>query len=205
MLPELERYSAFRPYRVLGAPSRSPSVGRDPTNLAPIFPGWNVWEVSQKLDLDFDPLFIGVSRDRRLRVWVEDQVKRSPAVDTGDSLQLKGDQVDILAGVPPALRIAATKEDVPGDPMLLDGESSLRTVRFFNRGASGSIPWPHDDDYILDRVYIPDPKVPETAAPPPKTTVQQVVDPTLGGLEAVVKIALGVAAVALVAAVVSKK
>ena len=180
-------------------------VGRDETNLTPIFPGWNVWAVDQKIDLDFDPMMVRVSRDRRLKIWVEDSVKRSASVDTGDALLLKGEQVDILGGIPAGLKVAATKENVPGDPMLLDGESNLRVVRFFNRGAPGSISWPHDDDYILDQVYIPDPRVPETSAPPPKTTVQAVVKPIGEGIEDVVKIALGIAAVAIVAAVVVKK
>ena len=174
-------------------------------NLAPIFKGWNLWLVNQKLSLDIDPMMVGVSRDRRLRVWVEDEVKRGPGVDTGDIVRLKGDQVDVLASVPAALRIAATKEQVPGPPMLLDGESELRVVRFFNRGLESSIPWPHDGDYILDRVYVPDPKIPETGAPPPKTTVENVVKPVGEGIERVLMLALGVATVALVASVVMKK
>ena len=180
-------------------------VGRGDTNLAPIFPGWNVWSVNQKIDMDFDPMMVGVSRDRRLKVWVEDNIKRSASVDTGDALLLKGDQVDILASVPGALKIAATKENVPGDPMLLDGESSIRVVRFFNRGNPGSIPWPHDDDYVLDRVYIPDSKVPETSAPPPRTTTESVVRPVINATETVVKVALGVAAIAIVLAIVPRK
>lgn len=138
--------------------------------LAPVFEGWNVWAVDQLDDLSFDPLDIGLDRDRRLRIWVEDQVRlNAPGTSVADPLDLKGSQVQIIAGDNVTdLVIAQSKEQVPGPPMLLDGANERRIVRFFNHGAASSLPWPHDSDYILDAVYKPDPKASETAGPAPR-------------------------------------
>ena len=138
--------------------------------LAPVFKGWNVWAVDQVKDLDFTVLGICVSRDRQLQVWVEDHVRLdAPGTDVADPLDLKGSQVQILAGDAPAgLKVFRRKEQVPGDVMLVNGESDLRLVRFFNRGQASSLPWPHDDNYILDAVYQPDPGQSITSGPPPR-------------------------------------
>ena len=138
--------------------------------LAPVFKGWNVWAVDQVKDLDFTVLGFGVSRDRQLQVWVEDHVRiDAPGTDVADPLDLKGSQVQILAGDAPAgLKSFRRKEQVPGEVMLLNGASDRRIVRFFNRGVASSLPWPHDDNYLLDEVYQPDEKQSITSGPPPR-------------------------------------
>jgi len=138
--------------------------------LAPVFRGWNVWAVYQVKDLDFTLLGMGVSRDRQLQVWVEDHVRLdAPGTDVADPLDLKGSQVQILAGDSPAgLKSFRRKEQVPGDVMLLDGEADRRVVRFYNRGDASALPWPHDDNYLLDEVYQPDEKQSITSGPAPR-------------------------------------
>lgn len=127
--------------------------------MAPVFEGWNVWAVYQKTDLDFEPLMLGLSRDRRLRIWVEDNVRlNAPGTDVADPIDVKGSQVQIIAGdAPSGLKSAARKEQVPGDVMLLEGDNERRVVRFFNHGKASALPWPHDSNYLLDEVYQPDP------------------------------------------------
>src|SRR3954466_756227 len=104
--------------------------------MAPVFEGWNVWAVYQKTDLDFEWLMVEVDRDRRLRFWVEDQVRlNAPGTDVSDPIDLKGSQVHIIAGeAPEGLASARRKEQVPGAPMLLEGANERRVVRFFNHG-----------------------------------------------------------------------
>jgi len=140
-----------------------------PTDFAPVFPGWNVWAVWQKNDLDFDPMMIGVAPERQLRIWVEDEVRlHAGGADVADPVKLKGDQVEILDGPPVGLPAAATKEGVGGESaLLLDGPPTLRYVRFFNHGTASKLPWPHDSDFLLDTVFRPDPGAPATSGEPP--------------------------------------
>jgi hypothetical protein len=51
----------------------------DTAGFAPVFAGWNVWNVAQRRDLSFDPLMIGVDRDRRLRSGSRTQCVSAPA------------------------------------------------------------------------------------------------------------------------------
>lgn len=141
--------------------------------MAPVFQGWNVWGVWQSRDLSFDPLMVGVSRDSRLRIWVEDHVRLEAAgTEVADPIMLKGDQIQILNGRP-NLAIEKRKEELPGDTVpVLDPQSEppdLRYVRFFNRGQASFLPWPHDGDYLLEEVLRPDPNNPVTAGPGPGT------------------------------------
>lgn len=142
------------------------------TDFAPVFPGWNVWTVYQVKDLnDTNPLFWGLDRDRRLRIWVEDAIRLgAPGTTVADPADLKGGQIEILPSVPKDLATTARKEDVGGSSaMVVDGPADLRTVRFFNRGAKGQLVWPHDDNYLLNEVLTPSPTSPATSSAPPTT------------------------------------
>ncbi len=139
-----------------------------PTDFAPIFKGWNVWSVWAKDDLDFEFLMVGVSDERRLRIWVEDEVRTHlGSADVDDPIDLKGSQVEILHGPPEGLEPAAIKDKVSGPIMLLDGKATLHYVRFFNRGNEGKISWPHDLNFLLDTVYQPSETSPVTQGPAP--------------------------------------
>jgi len=142
------------------------------TDFAPVFPGWNVWTVYQVKDLnDTNPLFWGLDRDRRLRIWVEDAIRLgAPSTRVADPADLKGGQIEILPSKPAELKTNARKEDVGGSSaMLVDGPAELRVVRFFNRGEQGQLTWPHDDNYLLNEVLTPSPSSPATSSAPPKT------------------------------------
>lgn len=140
------------------------------SDFAPVFVGWNVWAVYQVQDLDFNPLMWGVDRDRQLRLWVEDSVRLgAPGAIVADPIDLKGGQVEILPGAPEGLTVEARKEQVSGPAMLVDGPAELRFVRFYNRGQASRLVWPHNNNYLLDRVYTPKPTAPATQGPPPTT------------------------------------
>jgi hypothetical protein len=144
------------------------AAGRDPS-LAHVFKGWNVWAVDQVDDLPVltNPMMWGVSRDDQLRIWVEDQVRlHAQGASVADPIDLKGSHVEILAGPPAGLAVEQKKEDVPGDvPLMTGGPAALRYVRFFNRGEESDLPWPHDDDYLLDRTFTPSASSPATSGP----------------------------------------
>lgn len=171
----------------------------DDRAFAPVFKGWNVWVVAQKNDLGFDPLMVGVSRDRQLRIWVEDQVRENAGgAELGDPVALKGSQVEILPARPTGLRSAQNKDQVPGDALFLEGAAELRIVRFFNRGAPARLVWPHDDDYLLDEVMQPDERNPTTSGPPPKTVTEDVIEPIKDvGTDVLVAVGVGVGALLL--------
>lgn len=166
----------------------------DDRAFAPVFKGWNVWVVAQKNDLGFDPLMVGVSRDRQLRIWVEDEIRlKAGGAELADSLALKGSQVEILPARPTGLRSAQNKDQVPGETALvLDGPAELRVVRFFNRGAPARLVWPHDDDYLLDEVLQPDEKNPATSGAPPKTITSDVTEPIKEAAGTVLAVGAGV-------------
>jgi hypothetical protein len=129
---------------------------------AQVFKGWNVWAVLRKNDLSLDPLMVGVSDDRRLRIWVESAADAAPGVavaDPANPFALRGGQVEMLQsaeGLEPAAEAAS---EMPGQiPLLFGDEPSTRLfVRFFNRGKESVTPWPHDSDFFLDTIYQPDP------------------------------------------------
>lgn len=168
----------------------------DPT-FAPVFKGWNVWAVHQVQDLDFSIPMVGVSRDRQLRIWVEDAVRLgAPGADVADALDLKGSQIEI---VPSSSGLATfrRKEQVPGPAMVVETQDQppeLRFVRFFNRGNEGRVVWPHDDNYLLDTVFQPDPKNELTAGPAPKTIADTTTGPVKDAVVDVAKTALWIAA-----------
>jgi hypothetical protein len=178
--------------------------------LVPIFKGWNVWQVWQVKDLDFSPLMVGVSRDTQLRIWVEDAVRLGDSnVEVADPIDFKGSHVEILVAPPTGLAVAKaddgtplTKDHLPGDPLLVETQDEapeLRSVRFFNRGPEGRIVWPHDDNYLLDAVFQPDPKNPLTAGPGPRTIGETVKKPVTDAALDVGLIAAGVAVAAVLA------
>jgi hypothetical protein len=155
--------------------------------IIPIFPGWNVWSLWQVNDLDFSVMNIGVTEERQLRIWVEDQIRdKAGAAEVADPVALKGSQIQMLPSLPTGLRLMMRKEQVQGcegdgcagPTMVVDGPATLKTVRFFNRSNSQtSMPWPHDDNYLVDSVYIPNVDNIITAGPGPGT----VLDPLTKG------------------------
>lgn len=133
--------------------------------FAPIFPGWNVWRVYQVKDLPFSLMMVGVSPERQLKIWVEDEVRLHSAADVADPLDLKGSQVEIIQGAP-GLSVAMGREQVPSmRDVLLSGPAELYTVRFFNKGGNTQLAWPHDDSYLLDQVLEPKADNPATSGP----------------------------------------
>lgn len=146
--------------------------------FAPVFAGWNVWSVYQTLNLDFSILMVGLSRDSRLKIWVEDQVRLyAPDTAVADPVDLKGSQVQIVRGRP-TLPVLTRKEDVPGT-LLVDGPAELRYVRFFNRGKESKLLWPHDDNYLVNEVFRPSVSDPLTSGGGPLTTTQNITKPIL--------------------------
>ncbi len=145
------------------------------TDFLTVFPGWNVWDVYQVNDLPFSLIMVGVSPERQLRIWVEDAVRLgAPGALVADSVDLKGGQVEILNGLPTGLQVSERKEQVSGPVMLVSGPATLKTVRFFNRGDKATMAWPHDDSYLLDKVYTPSPTNPATSGPGPTTIANTV-------------------------------
>lgn len=138
--------------------------------MVPVFPKWNVWAVWAADDLTFDATMIGVSADRRLRIFVEDTASAVPGVEVADPMNpaaLKGAQVELMTSAG-TLAALGRKEQVPGPAMLLPGPAKLRFVRFYNRGEGGVLPsWPHTDNFLLDAVYFPEEDDPITGGPPP--------------------------------------
>jgi hypothetical protein len=139
--------------------------------FAPIFHGWNVWDVFAKNDLDTEISGIGLTPDRRLRIWVENSVTDgAPAAAVNDPAnpgKLVGDMVELVQSAG-KLEAAARKESVPR-ALLLDGPATSHTVRFFNRAADTALSWPHNDNFLLDVVYQPSAASPLTNAPEPGT------------------------------------
>lgn len=150
------------------------------TEFADVFPGWNVWAVYQSKDLDFGLQWVGVSRDDRLRIWVEDELRlNAPGAEVADPYAFKGSQIQILPGPPRGLDIFSRKEDVPGPAMTIDSPVEVRYVRFFNRGPEARLVWPHDKgdkNYLLNVVYKPSASAPVTQGPGPATTTSDLGD-----------------------------
>lgn len=158
------------------------------TGFAPIFPGWNVWQVWQVKDLPFSISMIGVSPERQLRIWVEDEVRLHSAADVADSIDLKGGQVQVIPGGDQGLATLMRKEQVPdGATFLVDGPANLFTVRFFNRGGQTAIAWPHDSSYLLDAVLGPDPNNSATSGPAPTKIAQTVGEGVIAPVTDVIK------------------
>lgn len=166
---------------------------------ATVFKGWNVWAVLRKNSLSFSPLMVGVSDDRRLRIWVEAAADAAPGVavsDPANPFNLKGGQVEILQSPEGLEAFNEASSELPGQVPLLFGDapSTRMFVRFYNRGVEAVTPWPHDDDFFLDTTYTPDPNNPLTNGPAPGTLAGTVTDVSdkVGSTLKVVAIVAGV-------------
>lgn len=147
-----------------------------PAGFAPIFAGWNVWSVWQKNDLDTEIGSIGLSDERRLRVWVEDTADAASGAQLHDPLNpsakhFDGDEVDVLPG-PAGLSVAVDRSSVPVGIPPLQGAVTLRFVRFFNRGLATVLPWPNSSNYLLETVYQPSASNTATNAPAPTSATE---------------------------------
>ncbi len=160
-----------------------------PPGFVPVFQGWNVWDVWQADDPDTSILgaiwTAGESPERLLRVWVEDQLRDNApgaaVADPANPAALSGAQVQPIPSVktvpvsgPDGLSVAATRADIPelAGAMQLgvnDSKATLHTVRFYNRGSVTTMPWPHDQNFLVDRAYTPSPSNPVTGSPQPSS------------------------------------
>jgi hypothetical protein len=172
-----------------------------PAGMVEVFAGWNVWAVLAKDDLDFEAMMVGLSPDRRLRIWVEeaaDKVPGSAIADSANPMVLKGSQVEIIQapeGLEPAQERAS---EMPGSTLNFDPKHTRKFVRFYNRGAAGVTPWPRNENFFLDTAYEPDASNPITGAPAPSSlggAVTGAVEATGSTLKIVLGVALGVAVV----------
>jgi len=168
-------------------------------NFAPVFAGWNVWDVWQVDDLgDLNPMNLGLSHERRLRIWVEDELRLHAAgAIVADPADLKGEQVEVLSGQVEGLRVAKRREELPGELPLLEDKATLWTVRFFNRGAPSRLAWPFDDEYMLDEILVPDDSNPATSGPAPKLMLSELGDVAGDVAGTAAKAALGIGAIVL--------
>jgi hypothetical protein len=164
-----------------GALARVGDTPAAPAGFAPIFPEWNVWQFwgSEEPNQGLSGLIFntGLSLQRQAQIWAEDTIKEAPGVAVADPLNpaaLKGDQIQIL---PNAGTLSVLLNRAEGAPLLagaqqLGDEGSkaiLYTVRFWNRGTPGLMPWPHDENYLLENVFQPDPANPLTSGPAPSS------------------------------------
>lgn len=125
--------------------------------LAPIIPGWNVWDVFQA-QAPIDPL--PGSLDQQLATWV-----RTVA-------ELPDDQPIAVVSNAAAGQVLVTRSSFPtlaGPPLLGASDSAVvkRTIAFENAGPRLTVAWPHDMNTILDAVYIPAPALPNQPSTPP--------------------------------------
>lgn len=186
-----------------------------PAGFAPVFAGWNVWDVWQADDPDQSVLgsiwTAGESQDRLLRVWVENELSdNAPGVAVADPLNpaaLKGDQVQTIPSAA-GLTQEATRASIPelagalqlGTPT---STAHVHTVRFYNRGAASVLPWPHDQNFVVDAVYTPSTTNPITSAPAPSSLAGTASSAAAGLGHVAEVLAWGAGAIA-VAVVVSK-
>jgi hypothetical protein len=168
--------------RALALLASAPRVGETPAaGFAPIFPEWNVWQVwgSDEPNQGLSGLIFntGLSLERQLQIWVENAIEEgAPGVAVADPLNpaaLRGDQIQLLpnAGTLAVLVNRASAPSLAGALQLGDTDSKaiLYTVRFYNRGTAGLLPWPHDENYVLENVFQPDPANPLTSGPAPSS------------------------------------
>ncbi len=155
-----------------------------PAGFAPVFAGWNVWDVYQADSPDEGVLgtiwHAGIDEDSLLRLWVENQIENNaPGANVSDPLNpdpehFRGDEIKIIPNAGTLTR-AAVRDSVPalaGAQQLGTGSSTarLRTVRFYNRGAQTTMAWPHDQNFLVDAVFQPDAGNAITNSPAPSTT-----------------------------------
>lgn len=164
----------------IGDPAPAPASAT-PAGFAPIFNGWNVWDLWVADDPDTSILTdlwnAGESPERVMRVWVENTIEENaPGVaiaDPANPAALRGDQIQPIPRVT-GLAIAASRADIPalaGPEQVgkTGSTATLHTVRFWNRGAQTVMPWPHDTNFLLDAVYTPSATNPVTNAPQPSS------------------------------------
>ena len=189
-----------------------------PAGLAPVFAGWNVWDLYQTTDPDESILgkiwHAGIAPDQLAKLWVENQIeKNAPGADVSDPLNpnpehFRGDEIQILPAKPTGLAIAAGRESAGlGGTQHLGtedaaGEPIFRSVRFYNRGAAAVMPWPHDANFLVDVVYQPSTTNPLTNSAPPSTAGGALKDAAEAAARAlndvVTVVAWGAGAVALI-------
>jgi hypothetical protein len=187
-----------------------------PAGFAPVFAGWNVWDVWQADDPDQGVLgaiwYAGVSEDQLLKLWVESYVeKNAPGANVSDPLNpdpthYKGDEIQIIPK-PTGLAIASARESAGLGGTLQEGNKGstarLVSVRFYNRGSASVVPWPHDQNFLVDAVYTPSTTNPITDSAAP-TTVGAAVAAAGQGLGEVVKVVAIVGGAIVAAILVSK-
>jgi hypothetical protein len=182
-----------------------------PAGFAPVFAGWNVWDVWQADDPTFSIMNAGLSLDRQLQIWVENEIKDNAngaaVADPANPAALRGDQIQLIPKVLD-LTPVATRGSIPELAGALNVGSSgskatLRTVRFFNRGTDAVLPWPHDENYVLDTVYQPDAANLVTSGPAPSSLAGAATAAADSALT-VIKVVAVVAGVALLAMAVAK-
>jgi hypothetical protein len=187
-----------------------------PIGFVPIFAGWNVWDIWQADKPSFSVMTVGESLQRQLQVWIENAIKDgAPGAAVADPLNpaaLRGDQIQPIAPVK-GLAIAATRADIPdlaGAKLDSGGDTAtLRTVRFWSRATAPryalatTMPWAHDDDYLLNVVYQPSAGNAVTNAPQPGSLAGTGSDIAAGVGTALNVIAIGGAAVLGVVLIVS--
>lgn len=187
-----------------------------PAGNAPVFAGWNVWDVWQANDPDQGILgsiwYAGVDQEQLLKLWVENQVEDNAlGANVSDPLNpnlahKRGDQVQIIAK-PTGLAIAAARESAGLGGALQVGnagsQATLSSVRFFNRGKQTLMPWPHDKNFVVDAVYQPSPGNAITNGPGPSTT-GEALESAAKGFGEVVKVIAIVGGGVVAAIIVSK-
>lgn len=194
------------PFPAVGA------VASLPVGFAPLFAGWNVWDIYQADSPDEGVLgtiwHAGISQDELLKTWVVDQVEdNAPGANLSDPLnpdfrKFRGDVVQIIPNAGTLTR-AAVRDSIPelASAQQLgtkDSTAKLRTVRFYNRGAQTTMPWPHDQNFLLDATFQPDPGNLITNSPAPSTasgTLQDLGSELGHGLETLAWVVGGAAAV----------
>ena len=190
-----------------------------PQGFAPIFPGWNVWDLWVADDPDTSILTdlwnAGESPERVMRVWVENELEEnapgSAVADPANPAALRGDQIQPIPKVT-GLDVAASRADIPAlagaEQVGKQGSTAtLRTVRFWNRGAQTVMPWPHDENFLLDAVYTPSTTNAVTNAPQPTSLAGTATDAgaAIGhGLETLAWVVGGVAALLLLSKFVGR-
>lgn len=193
-----------------GSAANAPSLVAP--GFAPVFAGWNVWSVYQSDDPTFEVMMVGVSLDRRLRVWVENAVNdNAPGAAVSDPWNpaaLRGDQIQILPNAA-GLQAVSSRGSIPelSGALQLGSDGStvtLYTVRFWNRGTPTVLPWPHDANHVLEQVFQPTAENAITSAPAPSSlagSVANAVD-TTGQILKIVAIGAGIVLAAAVAVAV---
>ncbi len=180
-----------------------------PQGFAPIFPGWNVWDLWVADDPDTSILTdlwnAGESPERVMRVWVENEIEEnapgSAVADPANPAALRGDQIQPIPKVT-GLDVAASRADIPAlagaEQVGKQGSTAtLRTVRFWNRGAQTVMPWPHDQNFLLDAVYTPSKANAVTSGPQPSSlggAASSAADSIGHGLETIAWVIAGAAA-----------